>query len=81
MTREELLNYLKYGREIEFKYCEKMFSITYSPADQESYISFCEFYQEPIDVKTPQEVPDIIYEGITVMEMLQSITENDIWIY
>ena len=81
MTREELLNYIKYGREIEFKYNGKMFSITYSPADQEDYISFCEFYQEPIDVKRPQEVADIVYNGVTVIEMLESITEQDIWIY
>lgn len=81
MNKEQLLDYIHCGREIEFKYKEKMYSITYSPADQEDYISFCEFYKEPIDVKTPNEVPDIKYNGVTVLEMLSSLTEEDIWIY
>ena len=81
MTKEKLFEYIKYGREIEFNYDGKMFSITYSPSWEDDYISFCEFYQEPIDVKTPEELIHIKYNGVTVLQMLESLTEDDIWIY
>lgn len=76
-----LAEYIKTGNEIEFKYNEKMYSITYSPADQEDYISFCEFYKEPTNVKSFEELLEVSRDGVTVLQMWESLTDEDIWIY
>ncbi|WP_302296831.1 hypothetical protein [Mitsuokella multacida] len=81
MTREELSEYIQQGREIEFCYKGKMYSITYSPEGQDDYISFCEFYQEPSDVKTIDELIHLKRNGVSVIEMLESLSDKDIWIY
>ena len=81
MRKEELQYLVRHGREIEFNYDGKSFSITYFENDHKSYISFCEFYQDPIDVETFEELIQIHYKGVGLMDMLESITENDIWIY
>ena len=81
MTKDLLADYIECGREIEFKFNEKMYSITYSPADQEDFISFCEFYKEPTNVKTFEELLEISREGVTVLQMWESLSEDDIWIY
>ena len=54
MTKEQLFQYISEGREIEFEYKGKKYSITYSPSWEDEYISFCEFYQYTSDVKTPE---------------------------
>lgn len=46
MKKSELLNYLATGREIEFTYNEKMYSITHIVESNVQKISFCEFYHE-----------------------------------
>ena len=81
MTKQELLDYIKHGREIEFRYDGKMYSITYGTINGKHVISFCEFYKETTEVEKPEEVADIARNGITVIEMLSSISEADIWIY
>ena len=79
MTKEQLFQYISEGREIEFEYKGKKYSITYSPSWEDEYISFCEFYQYTSDVKTPEEL--IAVERVTVLEMLESLPEDKIWIY
>lgn len=81
MTKAELFDYIEHGREIEFKYNDKMYSITYGPSWGEDIISFCEFYQYTSDVKTPEELIKVERDGVTVLQMLESIGEEDIWIY
>ncbi|MBR3004275.1 MAG: hypothetical protein IKH67_04310 [Lachnospiraceae bacterium] len=81
MTKDLLKDYIDCGREIEFKYNENMYSITYSPADQEDFISFCEFYKKPTNVKTFEELLDVSRDGATVLQMWESLTEEDVWIY
>ncbi len=81
MKKEALINYLECGREIEFKYKGKMYSITFSPADMDDFISFCEFYQEPTNVKTIEDVLKISRDGVTVLEMWESLSEDDAWIF
>ena len=81
MTKEALVNYITHGREIEFKYNDKMYSITYSPSWMEDFISFCEFDKETSDVKEINELLDITREGVTVLEMWESISEKDVWVY
>lgn len=81
MNKEQLIEYVECGREIEFKYKGKMYSITYSPDGVEDYISFCEFYKETSDVKTVEELTKVEREGVTVLQMLESLTEDDVWLY
>lgn len=80
MTKEQLFKYISEGREIDFEYRGKKYSITYSPSWEDDYISFCEYYQYTSDVKTPDELIKVEREGTTVLEMLESISDDDIWI-
>ena len=81
MSKEELLGYLDSGREIEFKWNGNMYSITYGKINGRSVISFCEFYKESTEVETPAELLNVKRDNTTVLDMLQSLTDNDIWIY
>lgn len=81
MTKEQLLDYMNHGREIEFRFNGKMHSITYGTLNGKHVISFCEFYQETTEAETPEEIFTVERNGITVIQMLESITEDDIWVY
>ncbi len=81
MTKEVLIGYIECGREIEFKYKGKMYSITYSPADMDDFISFCEFYKEPTNVTTIDGLLEVTRDGVTVLKMWESLSEEDMWIY
>ena len=81
MTVEELRDYVSCGREIEFEFKGKRFSIVYIEIDNEDWISFCEFYKETTEVKTVDELLMVERYGITVKDMLASCTEKDIWIF
>ena len=81
MTKDLLKDYLDCGREIEFKFNNKMYSITYGIIDDEEVISFCEFYKETTEVKTFNELIEVTRDGVTVLQMWESLTEEDVWIY
>ena len=81
MNLDQLREYVSEGREIEFKFNGKMYSITYGVLDGKDVISFCEFYQETTEVETVDELIKVERDGVTVLHMLESITEEDIWIY
>ena len=81
MTKEELIELIETGREIEFTYNKKRYSVTYRNEDVKDYISFCEFYKEPTDVSSVDELCNVVRDGVTVLEMLESITEKDVTIY
>ncbi len=82
MTKEQLFEYISEGREIEFEYNGKKYSITYSPSwEPEEYISFCEFYKETSDVKTPEELIEVERDGVTVLQMWESLSEDKVWIF
>ena len=81
MTKEELIELIETGREIKFTYNKKRYSVTYSNEDVKDYISFCEFYKEPTDVSSVDELCNVVRDGVTVLEMLESITEKDVTIY
>ena len=46
MIKEQLKEYIECGNELEFKYNNKPYSITYGTFNNERLISFCEFYKE-----------------------------------
>jgi len=81
MTKEQLIEYINHGREIEFRYNGKMYSITYGLIDGKRVISFCEFNQETTEVEKPEDIVTVKRNGISVLDMLASIGEEDIWIY
>lgn len=81
MTKDLLKEYIDCGREIEFKYNDKMYSITYGVIDNKEVISFCEFYKETTEVITFDELIEVSREGVTVLQMWESLTEEDVWIY
>lgn len=81
MKIELLIDYIECGREIEFKYKSKMYSITYSPADMDDFISFCEFYKQPTNVTNVDDLLNVSRDGVTVQAMWESLSEDDIWIF
>lgn len=81
MNKNQLIDYIEHGREIEFRFNGKMYSITYGKIDGKHVISFCEFYKDTTQVETAEDILMVSRDGVTVMEMLKSLTEKDIWIY
>lgn len=80
MTKELLREYIDSGREIEFKYNDKMYSITYGTIDEKEVISFCEFYKKSVEVDNFEELTELKYADVSVLEMWQSATEDEVWI-
>ena len=80
MTKDYLRECVNSGFEIEFDYKGKQFSITYFRDNGERCISFCEYYQEPVDVKTFDELLNIEYKGERLSDIWESLTEDDIWV-
>ena len=85
MTLEQLKEYYDARNEIEFTFNEKKYSITYwYPDDSEEnvWISFCEFYKETTEVRTPDELwNNVSRDGYTVGEMLTSLSDEDIYVF
>ena len=81
MDKQTLSQYVSEGSEIEFEYQGKKYSITYGVLDGKEVISFCEFYQETTEVTSVDELIKVEREGVTVLAMLESLTEDKIWIY
>lgn len=81
MKKEQIISYINNGREIEFRYKGKMYSLTYGRLDGKHVISFCEFYKETTEVEVAEDALLIVRDGHTVLEMMESLTEKDIWIY
>ena len=81
MNPEELNVLIEEGREIEFLFEGRKYSITYGMVDDNEVISFCEFYQETTEVTTVGELLAIRRYGKSVEEMLSRLSDNDIWIF
>lgn len=56
MKLKELIQWVDEGREIEFDYEGKRYSITYFYNGDKREISFCEFYKDPTDVTTVEQL-------------------------
>ncbi len=81
LTKSSLLEYIDQDREIEFQYKDKKYSITYGEYRGKDVISFCEFYQETTEVTTVNELLYIIRDGVSVLEMWESISKDDVWLF
>lgn len=69
------------NREIEFEYQDKKYSITYYNDNRERFISFCEFYQTPTDVKNVQELLNIKIGDKTLQKVLSELEDSAFDIY
>lgn len=81
MTKKQLEYYVDNYFDIEFDYKGKRYSITYYEDDREDYISFCEFYKEPTDVKNFDELCNIKVKGISILDIIESLPDSSITIY
>ena len=81
MNKDVLIDYVTSGREIEFKFKGKKYSITYAPEEAKEYISFCEFYQKPTNVATAEELLQVASGKTTVLQMWESLSEDDVWVF
>jgi len=63
-------------REIEFIYHSKRYSITYYNDKREKYISVCEYYHNPIDVKTPNEVLKLKIGSKTLKQIFSQLPDS-----
>ena len=81
MKIQKIFDLVESGREVEFEYDGKKYSITYGTVDDVEVISFCEFYQYTSDVQTPEELIKVERDGVTVLQMLESLSEDKVWIY
>ena len=53
----------------------------YTVIDEKKVISFCEFYQDSIEVETVDELLSIVYNSMKVSDMIEKLTDKDVWIY
>ncbi len=81
MTKRSLLDYIDQGREIEFRYKGKKYSVTYGEYRGRDVISFCEFYRESTEAATADELLSVTRDGVSVLEMWESISEDDVWLF
>lgn len=79
MKTELLKTWLDQGCDIEFEYKQKQFSIIWLPLKSGRVVSFCEFYKEPQNAKTFDELLAFKWEGETVEKIWNSLTEDDVW--
>ena len=81
MTRDSLIEYINQGREIEFQFKNKKYSITYGEHKGKEVISFCEFYKDSTEVMTTEELLCVTRDGVSVLEMWESISEENMWLF
>ena len=68
-------------REIEFSYRNKRYSITYYNDNREKYISVCEAYKQPVDVKNANEVLKIKIGKISLEKIFSELPDSAFDIY
>ena len=81
MKRECLELLINNGREIEFTYRGNRYSITYYNDNREKYISVCKFYDNPIDVKSVDDLLKLRIGKYTLEQIFASLPDSSIDIY
>lgn len=76
MTKNELITYYKTGREIEFIYKNKKYSLTYFLKHNKKYFSFCEFYKDTYETDNIDELWNASYNNEIIGNILLTIGEN-----
>lgn len=79
MTKEQVRKWMYTGRELEFESGGKQYSLSpFAGEDGKMWISFCEFYQDTLDVPDVDALWDSSYQGKKVSEILEPIPEDQI---
>lgn len=81
MKLEYLKKLIETGREIEFYYLDKKYSITYYNDNRENYISFCEFYKDPFDVPSYEDLINLNIDSMPLSSIWEQLEEKNIDIY
>lgn len=82
MTREQVKIWMKTGREIEWEYKGKQYSLCpFLTANKEKWVSFCEFNEENLDAKDVDTLWNLTYKGISVKEIFESVSENSVDVF
>lgn len=79
MTKEQFTEWMEMGLEIEFKSNEINYSICQLVDEKgNGYISFCENYQETLDVYDAETLWNSTYKGMKVSDILSIVPETEI---
>jgi hypothetical protein len=70
MTKQQLKEWIDTGRELDFEYQGNEYSITYYKDNRNDYISFCQYYQDTLDVSSVDVLWNFAYKGIALADML-----------
>lgn len=81
MKMEYIQELINNDREIEFTFNNNHYSITYYNDNREKYISFCKFYNEPIDAKNVEELFKLKIEDQTLEQIFKSLKDSSFDIY
>jgi hypothetical protein len=82
MTKEQLIKWIDTGRELEFSYNGKNYSITYYGDGRKDYISFCEFDDAlTLDVDSADALWDSSYKGMKLSDTLPKVKCEDISVF
>lgn len=81
MSISEFITLVDEGHEIEFVCEGRKYSVTYGEINGKEVISFCEFYKDSVEVETVDELLDIVYDNKKVSDMIEMLTENDVWVF
>ena len=64
------------NREIEFSYLGHRYSITYFKSNDQKMISVCEFYKNPVEVKTASEVLKLKIGSLTLEKIFAQLPDS-----
>lgn len=80
MTIDKLREYMNNGNDIEFVYCGSRYSITKYMEGNREYLSFCEFYKDPIDADNLDILLSKEYKNESIKDIWESLDDKDVWI-
>lgn len=82
MTKAQVKQWMQNGREIEFVYNGKHYSLCpFLTEKKEKWISFCEFYQETLDVPNVETLWNETYKNIKVSLIFESVLVSEVDIF
>jgi len=81
MTELKIKTFINENREIEFDYNGKRYSITYFYDNGIRCISFCEFYQEPVDFKNIDDLMEYKLNSIKLKDLFNKLADNQFDIF
>ena len=81
MTIAEIKDLLEHGHEIEFNFNGKEYSFTFGSVEGKRFVAFCEFYKPDIEFETVDEILAAEYDGFKIADVVESLSDEDIYIF